>query len=230
MNISKALSTVVCALGVLAVVPNAHAGYITAYGWVSTQAITSSSTAATVATLALGTCHVTAACTIGNADVTFTTTGVNFTPPDNATMAQWLASNAFPLDGLVNNTAPATLLSPSIWEFVGNTQVTGTTGSPQAFTFEHDDGMTFIVNGQTVVNAPGPTAPIVTVGSYTGGASTNAPFVLIYAERGGIGGAANAAILQTDLIGPGTAPVPEPTSIGLLGIGLTAVLLRRKLR
>jgi len=227
---------VLLAMGI-GTVTAARADFITGYGWVSTETLTDSATAATAASLALGTCsHGTAACTIGNADVTFTTTGINFSPPGLAstTIANWLASSAFPLNNVVLTVPGTTPLSPTIWEFVGNTQVTGTPGSPQSFTFQHDDGMTFVVNGQTVVNAPGPTGPTITTGAYTGGASTNAPFTLIYAEccRG-------SAVLATSLVGPGTAPptegdggstVPEPTSLLLLTTGAAAMLGRRLLK
>jgi hypothetical protein len=215
----------------------ARADFITGYGWVTTNAIASSSTAATAASLALGTCsHGTAACTTGNADVSFTTTGINFSPTGLAstTITNWLASSAFPLNNVVLNVPGTTLLSPTIWEFVGNTQVTGAPGSPQSFTFQHDDGMTFVVNGQTVVNAPGPTGPAVTTGTYTGGASTNAPFTLIYSEC-----CSGQAVLATNLVGPGTAPpntvppvagVPEPSTIWLVVTGLVGGMLGHKLR
>ena len=209
----------------------AHADFITGYGWITTDAIASSSTAATAASLALSTCsHGTAACTTANADVKFTTTGINFSPPGLAstTIANWLISSAFPLNGLVDS-VPGSPLSPSIWEFVGNTQVTGTPASPQSFTFQHDDGMTFVVNGQTVVNAPGPTGPVITTGAYTGGANTNAPFTLIYAEC-----CSGAAVLNTNLVGPGTAPpptgAPEPATLLLLASGLAGLFAIRQRR
>ena len=221
MKVSIGFRVAVYAAAIVSLSANARADFITGYGWVSTDAVVGS---ATEASLALATCsHGTAACVPGNADVSFTTTGINFSPPGliSGTIAEWLASSAFPLNSLVDS-APLSPLSPTIWEFFGNTQVTGTPGSPQSFTIQHDDGVTFVVNGQTVVDAPGPTGPVVTTRTYTGGASLDAPFTLIYAEccRGD-------AVLATSLVGPGTAPpppgVPEPSSIVLLGSTLLAL-------
>ncbi|MCX6627466.1 MAG: PEP-CTERM sorting domain-containing protein [Candidatus Solibacter sp.] len=200
---------------------NAHADdFIFAYGWTSTEAIVNSATGASAASLALGTCHNGAgACTHANADVTFTTSGVNFSG-SGLTIAAWIGSNTFAIHNLVDS-APGSLMDPTIWEFTGNISVT----SPNAFTIQHDDGATFVVNGQTVINAPGPTAPVVTGGTYTGAASSSVAFDLIYAECCG-----GPAVLSVSLLGPANAPVPEPGSILLLSSVLAGIAfkVRRK--
>lgn len=230
MKFSKVLRTATYVFAVVVLASSARADFITGYGWISTDAIASSGTAATAASLALPTCsHGTATCTFANADVTFTTTGVNFSPGGLAsgTMAQWLLSSAFPLNGLVD-LVPGSNLSPSIWEFVGNISVTGTVATPQTFTFQHDDGVVFIVNGQTVINQPQPTGPVIQSGSYTGGVNNNAPFTMYYSEC-----CFGSAVLNVSLLGPGSTPgsgVPEPTTVGLTAIGLVGLIaFRRKL-
>lgn len=205
----------------------AHADFITAYGWITTEPIADSATGASAASLGLATCHNGAgACTHANADVTFTTTGINFNTTGSS-VAAWVASNPFPVNNLVDNVA-AHLMDATIWEFVGNVSVTGTVATPQTFTVQHDDGATFVVNGQTVINAPGPTSPVITTGSYTGGASGNAPFDLIYAECCG-----GPAVLNIGLLAPVNAPtVPEPGTLVLVATGIggfLAVMRRRKL-
>src|SRR6516165_1431820 len=143
MKLVKSVLIGLAATGVLAAAVPAQAtpDFITAYGWVTTEAIASSPTGASAASLALGTCHNGAgACTHANADVTFTTTGVGFNTTDS-TIAAWLASTAFPLNGVVDS-QPGHLMDATIWEFVGNGSFFGTPGTPQSFTIQHDDGTT----------------------------------------------------------------------------------------
>ena len=204
-----------CGTILFAACPYANAGFITAVGWVTTEA---NSRNATPSTLDAADCsRGTAACTLANADVTFTTDGLNFSTVES-TIAAWLSSSAFPLDNLVDN-APGAPMDPTIWEFTGDASFT----SPDAFTIAHDDGVTFTVDGQNVVNDSGPSSGATTGGTYTGPAGGALPFQLIYGECCGF-----SAILQTDLVGPANAPVPEPAT-GLLMVAalLIAPLTRR---
>ena len=168
----KSFRIAVLSAGVLAfTAANACAAdFINVWGWRSTEAIVNSATGASPASLALGTCHNgTTACTHANADVTFTTSGVNFSL-SGATIAAWIASNTFAINNLVDN-APGALMDPTIWEFSGIISVT----SPNAFTIAHDDGATFVVNGQTVINLRGPPLRYRYHGNYTGAAGGSVP-------------------------------------------------------
>ncbi len=98
---------VLVALGTVAVLVTAAPArsapidFISAYGWVTPDSIVSSSTGASQASLLLANCHGGAGpCTTGNADVTFVTSGIDFSA-SGATIQQWLNSSAFSVDGLV---------------------------------------------------------------------------------------------------------------------------------
>ncbi len=99
--------------------------------------------------------------------------------------------------------------------------VTVTTG--ETFTAGHDDGVTFIIGSDTVINAPGPTGFSPTTGTYTG-ASGNFAFQLVYGECCG-------APADLEISGLALTSTPEPTSVLLFGsVALLAgAALRRKL-
>lgn len=192
----------------------AKAGFISAWGWVTTEANSQNAVASTLSNPDCS--HGTAACTPANADVTFSTNGIGFSTVASD-IADWLASSTFALDNLVDN-APTAGMDPTLWLFSGNASFT----SPDAFTIAHDDGVTFTVDGQIVVNDPGPSSGASTPGTYTGPAGGSLPFQLVYGECCGF-----SAILQTDLVGPANSPTPEPAS-GLLVLGAAAAFVLRR--
>ena len=163
----------------------------------------SSATGATAASLALATCHNGAgACTTGNADVTFTTTGIGFNAGSAVTVATWLGTSAFTLNNLVD-TIGAQPMDSTIWEFVGNAKFT----SPQAFIISHDDGVTFVANGQTVVNDPGPTS----VFTVTPPALTLTGRVVVSLSRSSTTSAVGARrFSRPTWLGLKTRPLPPP--------------------
>jgi hypothetical protein len=161
----------------------------------------------------------------GTPDVTFSVDSPFSFAATNATVAAWLASgSAF---NIVENT-PGTLASlmdnnsvGSLLNFTGLVSVV----NGRQFTVTHDDGLTLIINGLTVIDQPGPTSPITQTFTYTGASGTFG-FQLVYGEC-----CEGPAVLQISL--PLTA-VPGPVvGAGLPGLiaacgGLIGLARRRR--
>ena len=105
-----------------------------------------------------------------------------------------------------------------LYQFLGQVSVT----NGQNFGVLHDDGLTLIIGGLTVISAPGPTPPILTNAIYTGPTGTF-DFQLVYGE---CCGPPAALIVQLPLI----SQVPEPGTLLLLAIGLIGLGMAQRRR
>ena len=153
------------------------------------------------------------------ADVTFDVNSPFDFSGTNATVGTWLASSsAFniventsgTLSSLMSNGSDDNSIS-TILKFTG--QVTVTNG--MTFTVTHDDGLTLVIGGVTVISKPDPTSPVTQTFTYTGPSGT-LPFYLVYGECD-----AGPAELQISLP---LSNVPLPPSALLLGSGLLGLV------
>jgi hypothetical protein len=131
------------------------------------------------------------------------------------TIASWLNTGG----GVITSGAAngGDTMDNTLFNFTGTVSVT----SGEQFTITHDDGVTLVIGGDTVVSAPGATAPVQTTDTYTG-PTGNESFQLVYSEVDGPG-----AVLQVDLPFVGS-PVPEPSTfvagaLLLLPLGLQSI-------
>lgn len=164
---------------------------------------------------------------VTTADVTFTVPSINF---DSRVVGGYMLGGFLATSGAFNivYSGGATAGTPldsatagTLFDFTG----TVTVANGDTFTVTHDDGLTLVIGGATVINQPGGTAPVTQTRTYTG-ASGNLPFELVYGECCGA-----PAVLDISL--PLVSITPEPSSAGLLGAMLLgfaplAVVLRRK--
>jgi hypothetical protein len=152
-------------------------------------------------------------------DVTFSvTTPIDFASDGAYTIGEFLSSGGATVltgAGELGNT-----LNNTIFNFTGSVSVT--TG--QTFTVGHDDGLTLLIGGLTVINAPLPTSFVDTTVTYTG-PTGNLPFQLVYGEC--CGAPANLSISLP------LSSVPEPSTwamlvLGFAGLGFAGYWTSRK--
>jgi hypothetical protein len=142
-----------------------------------------------------------------NATFTAPSEPLNFASGGAYTIGEFLASGG--ATGITYNDGAAATdtLNGTLFDFKGTVSVhTG-----EMFTAGHDDGLTLIIGGVTVISAPGPTSYNVTTSTYTG-PSGNQSFELVYGECCGA-----PADLNVNL--PLSSATPEPATWALMVLG-----------
>jgi len=148
-------------------------------------------------------------------NVTFDLPGtvIDFQSNASYTIGQFLSSGGATI---TSGAADAgNTLDNTIFDITGTVSVT----NGETFTAGHDDGLTFIIGGLTVISAPGPTSFTPTSGTYTG-PSGNFAFQIVYGECCGAPG-------DLEISGLALVSAPEPSSVILmfsmaLGLGFVA--------
>ncbi len=197
----------------------AHAATVSGELWEVTNTEASNATPAEIASLPAG---------LAGATFTVPSGNLSFNPTDSSsiyTLGPWLATGGVASATYINGAASTdNMAGPSgnagtLFQFTGSVTVT----NGETFTAAHDDGLTLIIDGLTVISAPGPTSAVLTTDTYTGPSGTYA-FDLVYGECCG-----PPAELVVNL--PFTAATPLPAALPLFasGLGVVGFLgLRRK--
>jgi hypothetical protein len=156
----------------------------------------------------------------GLADVTFTAPSpLSFTSGGAYTIGEFLTSGSASV--LTGAGELSKTLQNTLFNFTGLVSVT----NGQTFTAGHDDGLTLVIGGVTVISAPLQTSFANTTQTYTGPTGTFA-FQLVYGECCGA-----PAALAISL--PLTSAVPEPSTwammiLGFIGVGFMSYRRRSR--
>jgi hypothetical protein len=143
-------------------------------------------------------------------DVTFsvTGTGLNLQSGPLYTIGEFLASQSATI--LTGSANLGHTLDDTLFNFIGTVSVT----HGMTFTAGHDDGLTLIIGGVTVISAPGATSFVNTTQTYSG-PTGNEPFQLVYGECCGA-----PADLEVSLP---FQSVPEPSAWLLFATGIAGL-------
>ena len=151
------------------------------------------------------------------ANVPGTTPTVTFTVPtpftfqsgDAYTIGEFLNSASATV--LTGNSHLGDTLDGTLFNFLGTVTVT----NGMQFTVTHDDGLTLIIDGITVINQPGATSPVTQTFTYNGPAGNQA-FQLVYGECCG-------APAELEISLPLSSAVPEPATWGMMLLGFAGL-------
>jgi hypothetical protein len=158
------------------------------------------------------------------ANVPLTTPNVTFTTNSNIA---FVSGGLYTIGEFLNSTPGGSIiltgagelsntLDNTIFNFTGTANVT----NGETFTAGHDDGVSLMIDGISVINAPGANAFSTTTQTYSGPTGSFA-FQLVYGEC--CGAPAALTVNGLSLVSPTAAPEPSSGilfSTGLLGLGV----------
>ncbi len=206
-----------CAAALLASVSSvcvAHANTVTGTGWEVTSSEAQNATPAEIAGLPAG---------LPSFTFSAPSDPLSFNPLDTNppyTVGDWLASGSASGITYSNGAMSTDTMNNTLFLFTGTVSVT----SGASYNIGHDDGVTLIIGGVTLVDAPGPTALDVTPYTWTGASGTYS-FTLAYGECCG-----PPASLVVDLP---LSSIPEPSTWAMMltgfgGLGFAAYRRSRR--